>query len=853
MKKKLMYFIAVLCITTGLIIYTDNERTLAGAYDETVRNEYGYTSLNDTEKKVFNLLGDKLEDFIQSELYLTDLDSENAKLKIEFTMDQGESITVKDLNKIVIRFIYSNPKYYWLENGFSYGTSGNNKFLVMFRVHPYYYEYQSRKNTDDAINGLLGEWVEMIKSEAVKKDDFYAALLAHDLIIRNIDYTYDSTGKPESSVWAHSIAGVFTGEGAVCEGYAKAFEYILDLAGIQNIYIVGKGDGDRHAWNAVKYNDGWYLCDVTWDDPNEKTVVGLKDSDYTYFFTPNSVFRKTHSVSSDTSDYLYDMPSFSDNMDESYYGRFKCYSDISAFNEETGAEFANRVLANRYYGNDFIFMAFPKDASNSVINFVVPQLGVEKSNSYSFTVSDYGYILKLKAPTIDNPAQTIGLDKEEASIDISASVTVTAVLPEGCDDRIIWTVSNFDEKETFSPLRFIKLLVKDDKATVEGLKNGKIILTATAYSSAESENPVKASCIITIGTGESGADTVIWQNGTKTYKKVKLETELTAHEWKDGKGKTKKGKLVWYVADSPLVPSFNSSKHSVSFSSPKSKKASVNGKGEVTAKTAGTVYVYVCDTGSMAFEEYLVEILAAPSKLYVTEVPDSTDKDDIVKKYYMDAGTSDYLYITPFVKNGTADKSCTYTVRIVKDEQKKYATVGDVILDDKGNPYFTIDTLDFDQTKNKTVSVKIEVICNESNKKANMTLVIGNTVLGAKLISAGSSETILSKKGDSASFKLEISTLLGKDVSTTDKIKIYVGKTSVRLDSDDKVIADKGARVKVKFDQKTMTLTLTAQADAGSTAVISVAFLNPVNKEVFLTELARVDENGIIKLTEKTL
>ena len=847
MKRKLIFFIAFFCISIGIMVSFDVYSARAEGYKDRTRNEYGYSSLDDTGKKLFDLLGEEIESFIISERYKTDLDAETADIILEFTLEEGESLSKKELNTAVTRFIYSNPGFYWLKNGYTYGYIGN-QYKISLKVDPYYYSYQVRKSTDEAINSLSGSWVALVKAEAEKKDDFYAALLAHDLIIRNIDYSRDSSGTPETGVWAHTIAGVFTGDGAVCEGYSKAFEYILDLAGIPNIYITGTGGNEAHAWNAVKYNDKWYLCDITWDDPNEKTEAGFLDSDYTYFFMPVSVFSKKHTPSKDPEDYLYELPDFADEMDSSFYGKFKCYSDATVFTEDTGAQFADQVLANRYYNSDFIFMAFKKEATESAVKYVVPKLVTETKDNYSFQITDLGYILKLNAPVIETPAVSIELDKDTLSLEISDSATVTASIPDGSDDRILWTVSLSDDKTTFPPSRFIKLSVNGNKATIEGLKNGKVILTATTYSSASSDNPIAKSCIITVGTGESGADYVLWQNGAKEYKKIKLNTKLKATEWKDDKGKVKKGKLVWFVSDSAIVPEFGYSKRNVTFSSAKSKKASVNGKGEVTAKQAGTVYIYACDTGSMTYEEFMVDILAAPTKLYITEVAGSTDKEDIVKKYCIEAGDSDYLYISPFVKDGKADVNCSYTVRIAKEDQKKYASVGEVQLDDKGNPFFWINALDFDQTKNKTASVKIEVLCTESNKKASMNLVVCNPVSKAQLITSVSGDASLSSKKDSVTYTLDLTTALKDAKRTTDKIKIYVGKTSVTLDPDNKVIADKGATVRAKFDQKTMSLTLTASKDAGTPAVIAAVFTNPISKDSILIELARVDETGLIKL-----
>ena len=68
---------------------------------------------------------------------------------------------------------------------------------------------------------------------------------------------------------------------AVCGGYAQAFQYLLQQAGIEAAYVSGYADSESgtlseqgsHAWNLVKLDDEWYEVDCCWDDidpsPNE--------------------------------------------------------------------------------------------------------------------------------------------------------------------------------------------------------------------------------------------------------------------------------------------------------------------------------------------------------------------------------------------------------------------------------------------------------------------------------------------------------------------------------------------------------------------------------------------------------
>lgn len=124
----------------------------------------------------------------------------------------------------------------------------------------------------------------------------------HDYLIDNTSYDSDSI-----SNLSHGIYGTLVNNLAVCDGYSKAFKYILDLVGISCVQVCGVGQNssgqvENHAWNDVLINGTWYAVDVTWDDPiiiggNGKLTSDLK---YNNFLKGSNSFYLTH-----TEDRLY--------------------------------------------------------------------------------------------------------------------------------------------------------------------------------------------------------------------------------------------------------------------------------------------------------------------------------------------------------------------------------------------------------------------------------------------------------------------------------------------------------------------------------------------------------------------
>lgn len=90
-------------------------------------------------------------------------------------------------------------------------------------------------------------------------------LYVHDYIINNC--VYSTQGDDVNSIYGCLINGV-----ASCEGYSRAYQYILSLLNIDNRLITGLGyaaDGssEGHMWNYAVIGGKGYFTDITWDDP----------------------------------------------------------------------------------------------------------------------------------------------------------------------------------------------------------------------------------------------------------------------------------------------------------------------------------------------------------------------------------------------------------------------------------------------------------------------------------------------------------------------------------------------------------------------------------------------------------
>lgn len=134
-------------------------------------------------------------------------------------------------------------------------------------------------------------------------------LKIHDALIKDVEYDENVYSGEEAEI-SHSIAGAMTSaKTAVCEGYAKVMQLMMNYYDVENMYVTGIANGGGHAWNMVRMNDGkYYWLDATWDDQE------YEDFQHSYFLVGNSNF-EDHTMNLPTDeggDFLYELPKAND-------------------------------------------------------------------------------------------------------------------------------------------------------------------------------------------------------------------------------------------------------------------------------------------------------------------------------------------------------------------------------------------------------------------------------------------------------------------------------------------------------------------------------------------------------------
>lgn len=134
-------------------------------------------------------------------------------------------------------------------------------------VATYIFTYIGTKNTIAAETARFQ--AEAKKAMAYVSDDmsdYEKALAVHDYIILNCEYDEENFNANMVPGESHSAYGALVKKIAVCDGYAKAYQYIMAVElGIPCQVVTSSKMG--HAWSLIQIGGKWYHADLTWDDP----------------------------------------------------------------------------------------------------------------------------------------------------------------------------------------------------------------------------------------------------------------------------------------------------------------------------------------------------------------------------------------------------------------------------------------------------------------------------------------------------------------------------------------------------------------------------------------------------------
>lgn len=299
---KLSKITAVICVLTLLLggCYLPTPRKSepiqetyhdSTKYIDEFRHRLHYQQLSDSEKHNYGQIYTAVRDSETSHTATIDIDGTTLPgIRIPLSNDNFDR---QQMSHLFEAFFRDNPRFFYLDRTYSLegyeqeGTAYYNALLLRFTM-----------DTDQRIKAFrqLDAAVNRILSECPDTEDEYAVeLYLHNRLLTSCDYdTYAASASSDECANAYSAYGALVEGKAVCEGYAKAMQLLLDARSIASTVVLGRSgqDGEAHMWNLVSINGNYYYLDPTWNDDNN----GIQ---YTYFNITSTMLSRTHILEDD--------------------------------------------------------------------------------------------------------------------------------------------------------------------------------------------------------------------------------------------------------------------------------------------------------------------------------------------------------------------------------------------------------------------------------------------------------------------------------------------------------------------------------------------------------------------------
>lgn len=202
-----------------------------------------------------------------------------------------------DIDRVFQSVLIDHPELFYVE-GYSYTKfTRGDKITALEFSGSYTMDLETAKARQEEIRVAAGE---ILGGIGEGSSDYEKVKYVYDTLILNTEYELDS---PDNQ----NIYSVFVNHISVCQGYAKATQYLLNALGVPCTLVLGTvGDNEGHAWNLVNVGGSYYYVDTTWGDASyqldtlaEESQVSMPEINYDYLNVTTAELLRTHTLSPD--------------------------------------------------------------------------------------------------------------------------------------------------------------------------------------------------------------------------------------------------------------------------------------------------------------------------------------------------------------------------------------------------------------------------------------------------------------------------------------------------------------------------------------------------------------------------
>ena len=207
-------------------------------------------------------------------------------------LEQG--LDEQDIDKIFQCVMIDHPEIFYA-TGYTYTKySRGEKTVGIDFAGSYELTEEEAIVRAEQIRKITADWIRGIGED---KSEYEKVKAVYEQIIFATDYDLNA---PDNQ----NICSVFLEGASVCQGYAKATQYLLNHLGVMCTLVQGTVDtGEAHAWNLVRVDGDYYYVDTTWGDASYQMTEGsvqnagsLPPINYDYLCVTTGQLSKTHTI-----------------------------------------------------------------------------------------------------------------------------------------------------------------------------------------------------------------------------------------------------------------------------------------------------------------------------------------------------------------------------------------------------------------------------------------------------------------------------------------------------------------------------------------------------------------------------